>query len=437
MKRVLMIAFHYPPMSGSSGVQRTLKYSKYLKNEGWEPLVLTPHPRVHPNVSQDQLKDIPDCVKVVRSAGFDTAKHLSLKGAYPGFLAWPDRWASWWLSAVPTGLKLIKKYDVDMIWSTYPIATAHLIALTLNKITGVPWVADFRDPMVEADYPSDPRVNKIFRWIENHTVNKAAAVVVTTKGTARIYKERYPDIADSHWHCISNGFDEENFQLAEKQFEDQCQNLDGIHCENQDESPLENQKIAKPRLTFLHSGLLYPSERDPRPFYSALAELKKEGVINRDTIKIVLRASGHEELHGSYIKENDIADIVTLETGVPYIDALMEMLSVDGLLLFQASNCNDQIPAKLYEYLRAGKPLFAMTDDKGDTAQLLKGLGISSIAQIDSKTDIKEKLCRYIGSIRSGSIAKIDKSEIKQFSRQEQSKQLADIFNTVSSKAVQ
>lgn len=162
VKRVLMIAYHYPPVRGSSGVQRTLKFSRYLADYGWEPIVLTAHPRAYSGIGNDQLHEVPEHITVKRAFALDTARQLSFRGAYPGFLALPDRWVSWWLGAVPAGLNLIRKYKPTVILSTYPIATAHLIGLTLARLTGLPWIADFRDSMTEEAHPTDPNVRRIF-----------------------------------------------------------------------------------------------------------------------------------------------------------------------------------------------------------------------------------------------------------------------------------
>ena len=92
MNKLLMIAYHYPPVQGSSGLQRTLKFSKYLPQNGWQPMVLTVHPRAYLKTSNDLLTEIPDATIVKRAFALDTARHLSLFGRYPGILSRPDRW---------------------------------------------------------------------------------------------------------------------------------------------------------------------------------------------------------------------------------------------------------------------------------------------------------------------------------------------------------
>src|SRR5689334_11900077 len=101
MRRVLMIAFHYPPCRGSSGLQRTLSFSRHLPAHGWTPIVLTANPRAYPQVGDDQLGDIPSTVQVERAFALDSARHLALRGHYLQWMALPDRWASWFFGAVP------------------------------------------------------------------------------------------------------------------------------------------------------------------------------------------------------------------------------------------------------------------------------------------------------------------------------------------------
>src|SRR4030095_4696911 len=109
MKRVLMIAYHFPPLSGSSGIQRTLRFVQHLPELGWQPIVLTVHPRAYGAVSDDLLADLPASVVVRPACALDTSRHLSIAGRYPGFAARPDRWLTWWLGAVPAGRNLIRR----------------------------------------------------------------------------------------------------------------------------------------------------------------------------------------------------------------------------------------------------------------------------------------------------------------------------------------
>jgi hypothetical protein len=411
MKNILMIAYHFPPVQVSSGIQRTLKFSQYLLEHGWRAQVLTVNPRAYIQVNAGQLNEIPKQVTVKRAFALDTSRHLAIKGRYLGWMALPDRWVSWCFGGVVSGLNLIRQYKPQVIWSTYPIATAHLLGLILHRITGIPWVADFRDSMTEDNYPANPKQWAVYRWIEKQTVRFCSKAVFTTPGAIAMYAARYPDIPDSRWALIPNGFDEENFVQAERK-------LANNQLSRKNDAPL----------VLLHSGVLYPSERDPTMFFKALAGLLEKGVIDRKRVKIILRATGHDDLHARLIEQNGLQDVVFLEPGIAYSDALIEMLSVDGLLVFQASNCNHQIPAKVYEYLRAQKPVFALTDPEGDTAGVLRQAGVGYIVPLDDQAAIEKNMADFLTQLQQGQL-KPSNSPVEQYSRKFRSQQLAKLLD--------
>ncbi len=407
-----MIAYHYPPEGSSSGVQRTLKFSQYLGEHGWTPLVLTAHPRAYPVSRADQLADIPEGAVVRRAFALDSARHLSVAGRYLGFSALPDRWVSWWPSAVWAAIRLVRKYRPKAIWSTYPIATAHLIGWSVQRLTGLPWVADFRDSMTEDEYPRDPRQRRIYRRLERRTVERCAKAIFTTPGAVRMYRERYPDLPASRFALVPNGFDEENFIEAES-------------------LPSLSLAARGRPVVLLHSGALYPSERDPSSFYRAIAALLRERRLDPSMLRIVLRATGHDAHHRRLIQEVGIQEIVTLEPPLPYREALREMMDADGLLVFQASNCNHQVPAKIYEYMRARRPVLALTDPSGDTAATLRSAGLGFIVPLDDEEAIKSALPEFVRAIREGRIEIASEAEVARHSRRARSGQLAAIFDEI------
>lgn len=416
MKNLLMIAYHFPPVRVSSGIQRTLKFATYLRDHGWKAQVLTVTPSAYEKVSDDQLHEIPADVVVKRAFTLDTAKHLSVKGRYLGWLALPDRWVSWCIAGTWAGLGMIRRFRPRVIWSTYPIATAHLLGLILHRLTGIPWVADFRDSMTEDNYPTNPRQRWVYRWIERQTIKHCSRAVFTTPGAIRMYAERYPEIPSSRWALIPNGYDEENFARAEASGE-----------------YLQAVADKSDQIVLLHSGVLYPSERDPTQFFAALAELKKTGKLLAGQVRVVLRATGHDDLHSRLITENGLEDIVFLEPSIGYEAALAEMLTVDGLLVFQASNCNHQIPAKIYEYLRARRPILALTDPAGDTARVLYDAGLQSVVPLDDQRAIAEKLAGFIDDIRRHRAAVASNDKIIEHSRQARTRILAELLDEISS----
>ncbi|MEM6810154.1 MAG: glycosyltransferase, partial [Pseudomonadota bacterium] len=164
-----------------------------------------------------------------------------------------------------------------------------------------------------------------------------------------------------------------------------------------------------------------------------LGELKREGFFTQQPVRVILRATGHDELYRESLTDLDIADIVTLEPGVPYRDALQEMLKADGLLIFQSSGCNHQIPAKAYEYLRAGRPILSLTDSAGDTAQLLQRNGQSAMADLLDKDDIKSAIRAFVPGLRASEGA--TDTDVSRYSRRGQTAHLAALFNELSGKS--
>lgn len=408
MNRVLMVAFHFPPFAGSSGIQRTLRFIQHLPALGWEPMVLTAHPRAYEFVSDDLLREVPADVTVKRAFALDAARHLSIAGRYPGIFACPDRWITWRLGAVAEGLRLIRDRRPDVIWSTYPIATAHVIGETLHRRSGLPWIADFRDPMAQEDYPENPRVWRSFKRIEEQALRHARFSVFTTPGAARTYGDRYPEASD-RIAVVENGFDEESFA--------------GLSDDPDSRRPLNTGAV-----TLLHSGIVYPLERDPTHLFAAMRQMAGAGLLRPGKFKIRFRAAGHDELLRALTVENAVEDFVELLPPIPYRAALLEMTRADGLLVLQAANCNEQIPAKLYEYLRAGRPIAALTDPHGDTAGLLRNAGLDTIARLDSSQEIAEFLGRFLDAVSTNRAPLPDAEYVALASRRERARSLASLL---------
>src|SRR5262249_40368278 len=144
-----------------------------------------------------------------------------------------------------------RRYRPDALWSTYPIATAHKIGHDLAYLSRLPWVADFRDPMAQEGYPADRKTWESFKRIEAAAMKRARCSVFVTPGAARMYRERYAHVPQERIAVIENGYDEDSFE--------------GIDAAAASKGPLRPGAI-----TLLHSGVVYPSERDPNGLFRAL-----------------------------------------------------------------------------------------------------------------------------------------------------------------------
>ena len=404
-----MVAYHFPPLAGSSGIQRTLRFVQHLPSFGWQPLVLTAHPRAYERCSPDLDAEVPpDCV-VRRAFALDTARHLAISGRYVAAMARPDRWVSWKIDAVRQGLRMIREFKPDAIWSTYPIATAHLIGAELALRSGLPWVADFRDPMAQDGYPADSKTWAQFSAIEQSAMQGASLNIFTTPGAARTYRERYPEAA-SRIAVIENGYDEDSFT--------------GIG--NASHRPLNQGAV-----TLLHSGIVYPSERDPTALFVALGRLSRSGRLLPGVVKLRFRASANERQINDLAAAHGVQAMIEVLPPVPYRAALQEMLQADALLVMQGSGCNAQIPAKIYEYLRSRRPVLGLTDPYGDTAGILRSSGIDSITSLDSPDAIERDFPAFVDAVRLGRAPLPTTASIQGASRMARSQALAGHLEAV------
>ena len=382
-----------------------LKFCRYLPQFGWQATVLTASPKAYERTDDALLKQVPADVQVVRAFALDAQRSLSFRGRYFRWMALPDRWASWVPAAVWNGLLLIRKRRADVILTTYPIASSILIGFLLHKLTGKPWVVDFRDSMTEENYPEDGRTRQVYRWIEDKAVRHAIRLVFTAKSTIEMYRKRYPSLSEERCLLIPNGYDEEDFQAL------------GVSS-----SAVSIQSRAA---RLLHLGLIYPWERDPRPFFRALAKLKGTQQIRSGELRIELRASGQEDYYQRILHDLDIEDLVFLLPALPYTEGLREAAASDGLLLFQAANCDHQIPAKVYEYLRIGRPMLALTSHTGDTAALLNETGGATIVDIADEQAILEALPRFLNAVRRGEHPAPNPTTVQRYARKNQAGFLA------------
>lgn len=412
MKRILMIAYHFPPLAGSSGIQRTLRFAQHLPAFGWEPIVLTAHPRAYERTSDDLLQAVPANVVVCRAFALDAARHLSIARRYPGFLARPDRWMSWRWGAVAAGMRLINRYQPTVLWSTYPIATAHQIGAILHRRSGLPWIADFRDPMAQENYPSDPKVWRSFKKIEEAAFQNAAYCVFTSPGAKLHYNQRYSATPLERTVLIENGYDEESFT--------------GLEASAAMKGPLNPGRI-----TLLHSGVIYPYERNPTKLFQAIRLLRDSGRLSATAFVLRLRATAHDEWLCSLAAEQGVTEFIELAPPLPYREALEEMMRADGLVVLQADNCNAQIPAKLYEYLRCRRPILGLTDPASDTAWALRNAGVRYIARLESLDDIMSMLSDFLEMINNYQEIQLIESAIRAASRLQRARQLAGLLERI------
>jgi glycosyltransferase involved in cell wall biosynthesis len=232
-----------------------------------------------------------------------------------------------------------------------------------------------------------------------------------------MYADRYPKVPRTRWALIANGYDEESFSAAEQ-----------IVAERTKRQSSE---------VLVHSGTLYPSpDRDPSAFLVALTLLRQAGKIGPEKLKIVFRATGFDGYYRRLIDRYGLGDLVFLEPALPYREALAEMLSVTGLLLFQGHDSNPAVPAKLYEYIRAKRPIFAMVAPEGDTATTLEAFGVGKLVPLTNAEEIATGLLEFLQDIRDERSPIASFATINSQSRMFRTRELATLFESMDEQVV-
>ena len=341
---ILLIAFDYLPAQ-NPGVERTHKFARYLKEFGWQPIVLT----VNASTYDLEQKDFIDDEHVYRTFCIDVSKHLAYKGKYFSWLKQPDRYVGWALTAIPKGLKLIKQYKPKVIWSTFPVLTSHCIAFSLSKLTGIPWLADYRDPLQSYYDKSVYKKEKLTRWLDKLVIQHCSKVVTVTEGALQLYRQIHPDQAEDKFICIGNGFDQSNFT-----------DLVG------------DDEITSNTFELYHGGSLYKTGRDPSIILYAIAHLVNAGSITQGDLKLTLEGMNNQNSYQPLVDQLAINDFVFFSSQVSSSKALVNMRRANLLIVVQGEVFNNQIPSKVYEYLATDLPIIALTPEKSETALLLK-----------------------------------------------------------------
>jgi len=413
VKKILLIAYHYYP-DLAIGAQRTVKFAKYLPQFGWQPEVLTVHQRYYPQRDEAPLGfdcpvyrtskwPLPDHLyKTVRkwfsapSSRRPAVKHppgaASKAPHQQGIPRWkkflntlsstPDDILGWYPPAVAKAWRLVKKQKYDAIYTSGPPHSCHLVGLTVHRLTGVPWVADFRDPWL---YPKQKdnfvlEISKEFdRRYEAKTARNAALVLTTTDEWRDHLIQLYSPWLDDKCHTVINGFDEDDF----------------------DESTASDQKQPDAPVTFLYAGNLY-SGRDPAMMLVAAGELIAQGVFSREDVAF--------EFYGNYdidmarmqqvVADFDLEAVVRFNTPVSRDSYLRLLRSAEVLVLIQADFGRVHIPAKAFEYLGTGNGILTLTSE-GATRNFMSRFDQTAIAPLDDKDRIKEAMKKLFYQARN------------------------------------
>ena len=432
MKRLLFLTYYFPP-SGGPGVQRALKFARYLPAHGWRPTVLTvdPNRAAYPDRDPSLEREVPPELEVVRTPAWDPYEaYARLQGKSKaetvgvGFVGeaeatWKQRLARWvranvflpdarvgWVPfAIREGQRLLARGGFDAILSTGPPHSLHLAAWALARTSGLPWVADFRDPWTGIDYydllPMTPPARALDRALERLVLRRADAVSVVSPSMRRGLEARHPRA----YAVIQNGFDPADFE-AEAPPPAGGEAFDLTYVGNLNEA------------------------RTPVALWRALAE------VGAAVPKLRVRLVGHVDPVA--VQAAEAAGVgERVETGayVPH-DAAVRLMRQSPLVLLvinRVPGAEGIMTGKLYEYVASGRPVLGIGPADGDAAQVLRATGAGEMFDWDDTPGVAAFLRRHYAAWASGApLPGATPDAAEPYSRRGQAGQLARLLADVS-----
>jgi glycosyltransferase involved in cell wall biosynthesis len=392
MKKVLIITYYWPP-SGGAGVQRWLKFAKYLPEFGWEPVIYTPENPERPAVDHSLEKDIPENITVLKTkivepysvykrfvgrkkedvikTGFlSEKKNPSLAETISvwirGNLFIPDARKFWIKPSIKFLSRYLQSNPVDVIISTGPPHSMHLIALGVKNKLNVPWLVDFRDPWTHIDYYNDlmltRRSDQKHKALELEVLKQADQVVVVSEGMKRLFKT----IHNRDYHVITNGYDA-------------------------DDLPAEVPEPDK-KFSIAHIGSMVKS-RNPETLWRVLSEMVNVDPQFAADLEIKLVGQADRVVLES-LKKHNLEKYLNLIHYLPHNQVIKEQMKSAVLLLLinDTPNAKMILTGKFFEYLAAGRPILCIGPEDGDAANVLRIINAGFIADHTNQKTLKEHL---------------------------------------------
>lgn len=429
MKRVLIIAYYFPPM-GLGGVQRVLKLARYLPEFGWEPTVVTVKDVLYYARDDTLLDEIPD-TKVIRTGSLDPQRVLwKLKGSavrtrpitghlksntffeiinrklLPWFLV-PDPKVLWLPFARRKVLQILKSNNIDLLFTTSPPQSVHLLGKSIKTKTGLPWVADFRDNWLEEAYENVPTIlhRKWNRHLAKGVFKSADRILSVSEPITQDFVQR--SIKNSEAIItLPNGFDRDDFP--------------------------DDRETQSDKFTISYHGALY-KHRSPEIFFNGL----QKALENEPSLKKKLHVRFVGPTYGfdfdSMVKRFGLSPVVE---HIPYLPHKqnIEMMMKANLLLLIISNQSSEgiITSKIFEYLATGKPILAMIP-RGEAEKLIIKHARGAVIHPGHVDGVSKEIIRSFSLWERG-LLKVTAPRwqgLESYDRKQLTARLADVFNSL------
>ncbi len=424
-KKVLIIAYYWPP-AGGPGVQRWLKFIKYLPEFNIEPIVYIPKNPNYPIVDDTLVDEIPENLTIIRQPIVEPYKLASRiskgqsqtisKGIIPdkkkqsvmqrlmlfvrGNFFIPDARKKWIKPSVNYLSTYIRDYDIDTIITTGPPHSLHLIGEQLKSRCNIKWIADFRDPWTTIGYHKKlkllPMAKKKHKFLESKVLNAADTIVVTSNNT----KQNFLSLTEKPIEVITNGYDYESVGKVD---------LDT-------------------KFSLAHIGSLL-SDRNPEVLWKILEELVTTNKIFASMLQLNFVGSVSKEVLRS-IEEHNLSQYVNLIGYVPHTEAIKHQKKSQVLLLIEIDSEETKciIPGKLFEYMVSSRPILAIGPKGSDVYDILRATNTGNYFLYSDQDVIKEAVLDMFQAFRSGEL-KSNAIGLQQYSRKSLTKKLAELIN--------
>ena len=434
MKSLLILTYYWPP-AGGPGVQRWLKFVKYLEEFGWKPYILTVEDGTYSARDEELINEVPEGLTVYKTKSRDPFRiYNMLKGKKDGSVSValininkeksfidrlsmyirsnffiPDARKGWIPFACKEAISIIDKHNIDLLVTTGPPHSTHLSGLKIKKKTGIRWLADLRDPWTTVYYNDMlPRTNKtrrIDKKYEDEVLKHANAVTVVSPGMKDEFSDRNNNI-----HVVMNGFD-----LADM-----------------DHPVTEGINDGKFSLTY--AGNFKPNQHIPE-IWDGICELIAENKDFENDFRI--RFIGNlDSSVPEYFTEKGRQENIEIVSYVPHAEITRRMAESDLLLFVVPQSRNNKliITGKLFEYLASGSPILSVGPVDGDAAKILLETGREEMLAYQDKEKFKQHLLRLYLEWKenNGELSQLDVSMLDKYSRRSSARSIAKIMDDIS-----
>ncbi len=438
MKRVLIISYYWPP-TGGSGVQRWVKFAKYLPEEDWQPVIYTPENPEQLAVDASLEAEVPSEAEVIRTRitepyalykkvlrrsghSKEAVEVNPVNAQNKSFLQkaamWvrgnffrPDPRCLWIRPSVRYLKKYLEEHPVDLIVTTGPPQSMHMIGLRLAKETGLPWVADFRDPWTKIFYfkhlSMTPATERWHKKMEKAVLDEASAVVAVSP----LVQQEFQAMTDTPVELITNGFDQ---------------------CDFPSEKDTEAYGGPDKDFTITHTGL-FAADGNPTVLWDVLREKYQADDDFRKRLRIKLIGKNDEQILKA-LKDRGLQEALTDMGYQPHSVAVEQQRKASILILplRKEPEYKAVLPGKLFEYMASERPVLGIGQPDGAMAMILGEAKTGTVLDWDDKKGISEYIEKCWKMHLEGRLTTVG-ADISRFTRRSTTRQMAGLFDRLTS----